>query len=188
MKDYSKASEYYAKYIEGSEITIKKLKRYASILYLNKEYDKAINVAKNVITVEPGNTIAFRIIAYSYLKLEENDKSKLYFQKLFDLHASDYLSSDYENYADLLSKTGNDSLAIDYLLKVVELDSTRKDIYSKMSILYFKNKNWNGVILSLEAKNDLTAQEYFDLGKAYYFTQNYQKADSAFNLLSFKIT
>ena len=41
MKDYSKASEYYAKYIERSEITIKKLKRYASILYLNEEYGKS---------------------------------------------------------------------------------------------------------------------------------------------------
>ena len=113
--------------------------------------EKAINVSKNVITVEPENTIAFRIIAYSYLKLEENDNSKLYFQKLFDLHASDYLSSDYENYADLLSKTGNDSLAIDYLLKVVEL-STLGRTSIEMSILYFKHKNWNGVILLARSK------------------------------------
>jgi tetratricopeptide (TPR) repeat protein len=95
----------------------------------------------------------------------------------------EYLPTDYENYSDLLSRTGNDSLAIEYLLKITELDSSRKDIYGKMSILYFKEKNWSGVVSSLQNKGEITAQEYFDLGKAYYFLQDYVHADSAFNIL-----
>jgi tetratricopeptide (TPR) repeat protein len=187
IKDYSKAAEYYIKYIEKSEVTLEKQKRYASILYLNKEYEKAISNLEKIIQAEPDNASSIRIIAYSYLRLEAVGASKYYFQKLFALSGIEYLPTDYENYSDLLSKTGDDSLALEYLLKITDLDSTRKDIYGKMSIIYFKNKNWNGVISSLNNKGDITAQEYFDLGKAYYFTQDYTNADSAFSILASRV-
>jgi tetratricopeptide (TPR) repeat protein len=186
-KNYLNAAEYYSQHIEASEITLEKQKRFASILYMNKEYEKTINILKDVISKEPDNASSIRILAYSYLRLDDIENSKSYFQKLFEIPSVDYLPTDYENYADLLSKTGNDSLAIDYLYKIVELDSLRKDVYGDISILYFKNKKWNGVISALESKGELTAQEYFDLGKAYYFIQDYTKADSAFNLLSAKV-
>jgi hypothetical protein len=38
-----------------------------------------------------------------------------------------------------------------------------------MSVIYFKNRNWDGVITSLQKKDALTTQEYFDLSKAYVF-------------------
>ena len=183
MKDYSKAAEYYLQYVEASEITIERQKRFASILYMNKEYHKTINILNDVISKETDTAASIRVLAYSYLRLDDIENSKSYFQKLFEMDSVDYLPTDYDNYADLLSKTGNDSLAIVFLYKIVELDSSRKDVYGEISILYFKNKKWDGVISALELKGELTAQEYFDLGKAYYFTQDYVKADSAFNLL-----
>ena len=187
IKDYSKASEYFLKYINKSETTSENLKRYASILYLNKDYRKAIDILENLISKDPNNASSIRILAYSYFKLDDIENSKSYFQKLFSLSDVKYLPTDYENYAELLSKTGNDSLAVEYLAKVIEVDSSRKDVYGKMSILYFKNKKWDGVISSLNSKGDLTAQEYFDIGKAYYFTQKYNEADEAFNTLTLKV-
>jgi tetratricopeptide (TPR) repeat protein len=187
LKDYAKAAEYYAVYIDKSESTLEKQKRYASILYLNKEYEKAIAILEKLIQIEADNSSSIRIVAYSYLRLDAVQASKYYFQKLFSISGVNYLSTDYENYADLLSKTGEDSLAIEYLNKVTDLDSSRKDIYGKMSVLYFKNKKWDGVISALELKGELTSQEYFDLGKAYYFVQDYVKADSAFNMLAIKV-
>ncbi|HCY77531.1 MAG TPA: hypothetical protein DHV28_16570 [Ignavibacteriales bacterium] len=169
LKDYSKAAEYYAKYIQASEITLEKQKRYASILYINKEYSKAISILEDVIKIDNNSASSMRIIAYSYLRQENAEKSKYYFEKLFDIKSTEILPTDYENYAELLSKTGNDAQAIDYLKKVVDMDSSRKDILAKMSVLYFKNKNWDGVITSLNRKENLTAQEYFDLSKAYIF-------------------
>ena len=169
LKDYAKAAEYYAMYIDKSESTLEKQKRYASILYLNKEYEKAIAILEKLIQIETDNSSSIRIVAYSYLRLESVEASKYYFQKLFSISGIDYLPTDYENYADLLSKTGDDSLAIEYLTKVTDLDSSRKDIYGKISVLYFKNKKWDGVVSSLEQKGTLTAQEYFDLGKANMF-------------------
>lgn len=187
INNYSKAAEYYLKYINKSETNNEKLKRYASILYLNKDYRKAIDILEELVSKDPDNSSLVRILAYSYFKLDDIENSKSYFQKLFSMSDDKYLPSDYENYAELLSKTGNDSLAIEYLAKVVQADSSRNDVYGKMSILYYKNKNWDGVISSLNRKKDLTAQEYFDLGKAYYFTQKYNEADSAFSTLASKV-
>lgn len=187
LKDYAKAAEYFSEYIDKSEKTPDNQRRFAAILYLNKQYSEAIEILKDIIKTEPDNPIAIRTLAYSYLRLGETENSMQYFQKLFDMPSVDYLSSDYENYADLLDKTDNDSLAVLYLNKAVDADTTRKDLLGKISVLQFKNKKWAGVISALERKKTLTAQEYFDLGKAYYFTQNYPKADSAFSLLSAKV-
>lgn len=169
LKNYPKAAENYYKYIEASESTNEKQKRYAQILYVNKEYPKAVSILEDVIKKESDISSSLRIIAYSYLRMEETEKSKSYFEKLFSLSNVEFQTTDYENYGDLLSKTGNDSLALEYYSKLVNVDSSRKDIYSKMSVLYFKNKKWDGVVSSLEKKGTLTAQEYFDLGKASMF-------------------
>jgi tetratricopeptide (TPR) repeat protein len=169
IKDYSKATEYYKKYITASESTPDRLERYASMLYINKDYTKAINILEELVKTKKDISSPIRILAYSYLRLDDTEKSKYYFEQLFNLKGVDYLPTDYENYADLLSKTGNDSLAIKYLYKVVENDSTRNDVWGKMSVLSFKDKNWDGVISALNKKNTLTTQEYFDLSKAYVF-------------------
>lgn len=169
MKNYPKAAENFAKYMETSESSVEKQKRYAQILYVNKEYQKAIDILKGIISKESDISSSTRIIAYSYLKLEDSENSKAYFEKLFALKDVEFQANDYENYADLLNKSGNDSLALVYYGKLVGIDNTRKDIYSKMSVINFKNKNWPGVVTALESKGTLTAQEYFDLGKAYMF-------------------
>ncbi len=183
LKNYSKAAEYYGKYIETSEITLEKRRKYAQFLYLNKEYSKAINILEDVIKTEPENPVAIRMLAYSYLRLEEIEKSMSYFKKLFEMPSIEYLPADYENYADLLGQTGNDSLAIEYMYKIYELDSTRTDVLSKISVKCFQNKDWDCVITTLGKKKDITSQEYFDLGKAYYFLQDYANADTSFGTL-----
>ena len=169
MKNYPKAAENFAKYMETSENSIEKQKRYAQILYVNKEYQKAIDILKTIVSKESDASSSTRIIAYSYLKLEDAVNSKQYFEKLFALKDVEFQTNDYENYGDLLNKSGNDSLALIYYGKLVAIDNTRKDIFSKISVINFKNKNWPGVVAALESKGTLTAQEYFDLGKAHMF-------------------
>lgn len=187
LKNYSKAAEYYSQYIKASEITLEKQKRFASILYINKEYDRSINILTDVNSKEPNNASTIRILAYSYLRKGAIDSSKSYFEMLFQLPSVEYLATDYENYADLLNQTGNDSLAVQYLLKIPKTDSTRQDVYGKVAVICFKKKNWDCVISALTSKNQITAQEYFDLGKAYYFVGDYTNADSSFSILTSKV-
>lgn len=168
-KDYSNASQYYEKYISASESTPEKLKRYASMLYINQEYEKAIKILESNYDNDTEKVSSTRILAYSYQRLNNLEESKKYFEKLFSLPSAEYLSSDYENYSDLLSSTGNDSLAVVYLWKIFETDSNRNDVLSKISMLSFKNKKWDEVIRALEKKKTLTSQDYFDISRAYIF-------------------
>lgn len=168
-KKYDSASNIYKKYLSFSEESPVKLKRYAQILYINREYKKVIQVLEGSNS-EIDAVSSLRMLAYSYLRIENFDKSKKYFEKLFEMPNVEYLTSDYENYADLLSKIGDEEGALSCLNKIVDMDSTRDDIFSKISVLNFKNKNWYGVINALNSKKTLTAQEYFDLSKAYIFS------------------
>lgn len=169
QKDYLKAAETYSKFIFHSETTIKNQKRFASILYINKDYERAINILKNCLVSDSADASSLRIIAYAYLRQDSIDQSKNYFEKLFDITSAELQSSDFENYADLLIKSGDELKALNYFNKVIELDPSRKDILGKISVINFKNKNWAGVINALKDKGNLTAQEYFDLSKSYIF-------------------
>jgi tetratricopeptide (TPR) repeat protein len=169
LKDYTQASVNYQKYIDASEVTIEKQKRLASFLFIDKQYSKSIKILESILSKDNNPESSIRILAYSYMRLEENEKSISYFKQLFDLNLESYLPTDYENYSDLLSKSGDEMQALEYLKKVVATDSSRKDVFGKMSVLYFKNKDWEGVVYSLENKGKLTAQEYFDLSKANIF-------------------
>ncbi|GEM_PF-1228440 len=169
LKDYTQAYQYYQKYINASEVTIEKQKRLASFLFIDKQYSKCIEILENILPKDDNPESSIRILAYSYMRLDENEKSISFFKQLFGLNLDSYLPTDYENYSDLLSKSGDEMQALEYLKKVVETDSSRKDVFGKMSVLYFKNKDWEGVVYSLKNKGKLTAQEYFDLSKANIF-------------------
>lgn len=168
-KDYSSAALYYEKYIQYSESSYEKAKRLASLLYLNKEYNKSAALLKDLLTGTPKDQPLLRIIAYSYLRQDSVEMSKRYFKQMFSNTAAEFQISDFENYAELLIKSGEEQTALPYLRKVIELDSTRKDMWGKISVINFKNKNWDGVISTLTAKGTLTSQEYFDISKAYIF-------------------
>ncbi len=169
LKEYSKAAEYYLKYISAAVKTPENLRRYAALLYLNKEYNKSIETLHSLESTADDLISTTRILAYAYFKMDDLNQSKIYFEKLFAADSVEYLTTDYENFSELLSRTGNDSLAIEYLYKITESDSSRNDVYGKISVLQFKNKNWDGVTSALKNKKSLTAQEFFDLGKAHYF-------------------
>jgi len=185
MKNYSKAAENYSMYLANSEVTLEKKKRYAQILYLNKEYQKAIDILKEVNKIEPNNSSSVRIIAYSYLRLEDTENSMSYFQKFFEIPSAEFSATDYENYADLLSKTGNDSLAIENYAKSLSLDSSKIELHSKMASLYFKNKKYSEAAKEYFLKERLTGKklslrEYFDLGTALTVSGQFVEADSIF--------
>jgi tetratricopeptide (TPR) repeat protein len=176
LKDFAKASDYYAKYIAKTGADIDKQKRFAQILYMNKEYEKAVSELKNVVAADPENATAYRILAYSYRKLDDSVNSMASFEKLFSAKNAEPQVVDYETYVELLTKAGHDSLAIEYLYKIVQMDSSRQDVYAKMMPLYYKARNWNGIITALN-------KELFDLGKAYQFAKDSIMADTTFGRL-----
>jgi tetratricopeptide (TPR) repeat protein len=93
------------------------------------------------------------------------------------------LASDFSAKGKLLSKTGQDSLAMIELKKALELDSTVTDLYSDIAFAYYKSKKYNDALtyyLKKIAAGKPTVNDYVYLGLSYYQTKQFALADSAF--------
>ena len=185
---YDQAITNWKKYIELSENTPENQKRLINYVYKSKDYKTATDLINNSLKDDPNNLYLLHMLAYSYSEVNDDKNGIPAFSKYFTVAKdSDILISDYEYNAKLLTKAGQDSLAIIQLQKALKMDSSRSDLHSNLAVLYFKTKNWGKVIdeynIKLNKAGTLQPQEFFDLGKANYFLKKYVEADSSFAML-----
>jgi tetratricopeptide (TPR) repeat protein len=188
LHKYDQAIDNWKKFINLSENTSENQKRLINYIYLSKDYKAASDLINTSLTNDPNNLYLLHMLAYSYSELNDEKNGIPAFTKYFSVAKdSDILISDYEYNAKLLTKTGQDSLALIQLQKASKMDTSRTDLHNNMAVLYFKTKKWNNVIeeynIKLQKTGTLTAQEYFDLGRAYYFTKRFTEADTSFAML-----
>lgn len=187
QKQYDKAKEAYANYMKYSENTARNLSRYATILYRSKNYEQAISTLNDALKMDPKNTRLLKFLAMTYGNVDDIDKGletyKKYFEQEKDQSKID--AGDYSQYGTLSLKKGNEEDAIKYFNKAIALDTNYIKLHSDISMIYMKQKNWNGVISELKLKADATKKnlsivEYFNLGQSYYFSKKYHQSDSVF--------
>lgn len=183
---YSKATDIYKnKYIPLTDASCNSQTRYASILYLAKQYQSAydeINMLMKTCQVKP---VMYRLLAYSAYEIkkpkEAYDAMNTFFQKQA---ATGVITSDYEYMAKILADNKMDSLAISYLQKALEKDPTKTDLYPMLGKMSFMSKNFPLAIATYEkyiatpAKKTPTDYVYYGLSALY--AKEYKKADSAF--------
>ena len=168
--------------------------RYAVALFKGGRYCEAIPEVLSVKNNAFTNYFIDRMLCYSYYECTtEPDaiKKGLEASALFfaTCPADKIVFTDYKYKGMLLSKNGQDSLAIIEFEKTSSLDEkSALELASDLAKLYMKFKNYTGVIAKYEyklANNKLVGGEYYDLGRAYYFgPKNYVAADSAFSSLN----
>ncbi len=121
-----KALEYYKSYVKKSDHSIENEYDLADLFYLNKQYDVAIDKAKNIVYAEGENAQPriYKMIGYSFAANGDTAAAVDYMKKYFDnqtdsgVIAKDFLSMG--EFYDALG--GNDSLASVYLKKGVALE------------------------------------------------------------------
>ncbi|MCR6640300.1 MAG: tetratricopeptide repeat protein [Sporocytophaga sp.] len=183
-KQYQKAIASYKIYVENTDKNAENDYRYASFLFLNENYKDALSIFENLRKNNYQNPLLYRLLGYSYY--ETGDVSKgLEFMNEYWKKTNDKLiiGTDYEYMGKLYSKSGNDSLAIINYKKAVEKDSSKIELINEVAGMYFTNKQYGKAAEMFEAriaKIAPTAQDYLNLGKAYYYDKNYTAADSAF--------
>jgi tetratricopeptide (TPR) repeat protein len=187
-RKYDLAISNWKKYIELSENTPENQKRLINYVYKSKDYKTAAELINNTLKDDPNNLYMLHMLAYSYSELKDDKNGIPAFNKYFaSAKDSDIIISDYEYYANLLQTTGQDSLALIQMQKAAAMDTSRYDLLGKMAALYFKTKKWDKVIeeykIKLQKTGSLMAQEYFDLGRAYSYINNYADADTSFAMV-----
>ena len=190
-KKYDKAISSYKKYLSIRDKSDDTDFRYASFLYLNQDYTNALTILNTLAKKNYANPILYRIMAYSQYETKDYT-SALQNMDIFwtKINAKKTIPQDYEYYGKLLAKKGGqDSLAVDYLNKAIERDSTNKELYGDIVTIWNNAKRYDKAAPALQRKIDATkasakastlANDYLTLGRTYMYAKNYALADSAF--------
>ena len=183
-KRYNEAIKTYNKFLSLSTTNLTAKVRYTSFLFMAKEYQQAINNISQIQAEDSSFIILYRLLAYSYLELNQPENGLINIRKfLAKTQPQKIIPSDYIYYGKILAKMKNDSDAIDYYLKGYKMDTTNYDILSDIAISYNKMKKFDQSEAYYEIKvrdNKATPNDYYNLAKVYYSSNNWTKADTNF--------
>lgn len=181
------AKENYRNYLELSKNNCGARIRYASFLYLSKDYTGALGELSQVQQkCDPKNLTLLRVFSYCYYETKDYPKGQETVNTLFSLLPEEKRTSvDYEYYGKLMIATGQDSIGILQLRKAYSIDPNRTDLLSEISTSYYKLKKYSDAASTLQEKvatgKDIKVADYFNLGRSYYFNVQFVLADSAFS-------
>ncbi|MCC6251131.1 MAG: tetratricopeptide repeat protein [Bacteroidia bacterium] len=186
-KQYDKAKSRYKRYIELSGNNFSARQRYASFLFLNKDYKESLALFNELQAIDTSKNFVNRLMAYSYYEVGDYQKGlqsiNLFFNRA-PAEKTKILPSDYEYRGKINSKLGKDSLAIIDIEEAYKLDSTKTDLLSELGLIYMRLKDYNNAVKSFERKQTATqklnANDYFTMGRAYYFNKDFVNADTCF--------
>lgn len=184
---YSGAVESYAKYLELNN-SCRVQQRYASFIFLTKDYKKAIEELEKSKVCNTENAIVYRVLGYAYFETGDFAKGLENINRFFELADKSGkpvpAGQDYAYRGKLLWKTGQDSLGVEQLKLAMSKDSTYKDGYNDIATIYFKSKKYDKAAeyyqLKIEKTGSAAPLDFFYLGQARYFNKEYALSDAAF--------
>ncbi len=185
MKEGDKAVEAYQKYLAlTGKPELGKL-RYAFFLFMAKEFSKANEIFKDLTAATEVSPITLRFYAISLYEAGDYQQSRAVFEQYFvKAPGQDIEASDYVYYGKLLLKQNEDSLATQSFQKSLEMEPKQADVLQLLAETYFKSKKYSDAIASYERlmaiRTKPASQDYYTLGRAYYFDKQYDKADLIF--------
>lgn len=192
----TRAIENWKKYLELNDSEYARY-RYATSLFSGKKYCEAVTEFEDIHAKGFQNFYSERLLAYSIYECNTKDakapvdvyqKAMAASDRFFKIAPEDkVIAMDYKYRGLLLAKMGNDSLAVVELDRAVTKDPTNSgELHAELAKLHLKAKKYDLAIASFNSKmgqdsTQLTAAEYYDLGRAYYFgPKNYMMADAAY--------
>jgi len=184
---FNSAIEAYGKYLELNN-SCRVQQRYASFIFLTKDYKKAIDELERAKMCNPENAIIHRLLGYGYYESSDFVKGRQYMDQFFVMAEAKgkpvIVGSDYAYLGKLMTKTGQDSLALETLKLAVVKDTTYIDGYSDIAAVYFKQKKYDLAAQYYQQKVDKSEEkaplDFYYLGQARYFNKEYSLSDSAF--------
>ena len=184
--DIDSSKYYLEKFITLAENSVETNIRYTKLLFFTKNYDQVITNIKNILTKENTKPYFYRLLGYSYYEKADFASGIEWLTKLFSTSAKDkILITDYEYYSIMLQKMGRHAEAIQSKINIIQKDSTRcDDIYAAISDTMFNQQKYLEAatyrLSKIKCSGKDLAQDYFDLGQAYFFGNYFKLADESF--------
>ncbi len=187
----NRATADYEKYLKLNDNISARI-RYASFMFVSKRYSESIEEIKNIQNTDTSDINLYRLLGYSLYETGDYANGTLNMNKFFakaKVEGKEILASDYEYLGKNQSKAGEDSLGTISMLKAIEMDSSKVDLYSDIASGCLKQKNYPCAIkyytkkIASSKDNVGGANDYYGIGRAYYFNKDYVNADTAFSQL-----
>lgn len=179
---FGEAAKSYAKFFAAAEPSYNDLVRYALIMFFNRDYANSLTILKQAQAINPNNPVANRVLAYNMYQTDDFANGVKVMEKFMaTTKPEDILQSDNEYYGRLLSKVGNDSLAINYFEKAVT-PKNKVSMYKEIQSSYEKMKQYDKVVgiydMLYSEKSNVSAQTYLDWAKANYYAGTKEGVDT----------
>lgn len=188
--DVARAMDYFNQYVANTETDVKNDYLYTDLIYLSKQYDKAIQNARQLLQKSGDKEPRlYKLIAYSYQGLKDSANALTYMSQYFaKAPDSVHVVRDYQTMGELYaSRPGSEDSAALYFEKAVTLQTdtlARFDLYKTLSNLYAAKKDYHGQAQWLgkfyTGNTKANNLDLFNWGLAHFRAQEYPAADSVF--------
>ncbi|MCU0428327.1 MAG: hypothetical protein MUF42_00020 [Cytophagaceae bacterium] len=183
-RKYDKAIEQYKKYLSLRDKSDDTDFRFASFLFLSKNYKESLTLLNSLNQKGYPNPVIHRLMAYSYYETKEYNNAASSMNAFWGKIKGDKINAtDYEYQGKIHLKTGKDSLGILSLEKAIELDSNKKEAYKEFAEFY-NEKGQTDKSLSCYRKYLASGKgnynDYYSFGKICMASNKFGTADSAF--------
>lgn len=145
--------------------------------YNNGEYDKAIEIFKKAVELNPNDDDSWRWLGNSYNRNGQIEEAIKYYLKAAELNPDD--SRNWFNLGISYSNNEQYKEAINSFLKVVELNPDDSYSWYGLGNSYIKNKQVEDAIKSLLKATELNSNDYqswLDLAISYIHNEQYEEA------------
>lgn len=185
---YDQSLENYKKYISMSEDSPETRAKYASFLFLTKDYAGTSREAQTVLAKDPNNAVMNRLLAFSLYETDQNDQALAAMERFFkNSKPEEVIASDYGYYGRILGKAGKTAEAQQNFDKAIQMDPANLELQDDVAAFYVKQKDYAKAIplynKILAAKPKNTNVYNVKLADAYFAAKKLDQADSLYNVV-----
>ena len=172
--NFKRAIESYEKFVNEPGISARDIERYATVLYFSKNYQESLDQIAVALKQNPENFIMRRIQLYNHFDMGNTDVALDLANQFFSSKKEneEYIAQDYLIYGKLLDKNDQDSVALIYLAKAIELDPANFALYKDIASVYEDLNQYKEAIEYHEkymaALESPRTSDFYSLGRAYY--------------------
>lgn len=185
MKEGDKAVAAYEKFLALTDKPELGKLRYAFFLFMAKDFPKANEIFKDLTSKDDVTLITLRFYAISLFEAGDYQQSRNIFEQYFAKAPQQEIeASDYVYHGKVLLKQSEDSLAVLSFQKSLGIEPKQPEVLQLQAETYFKSKKYASAIASYERLMTIrpkpASQDYYTVGRAYYFDKQFDKADAIF--------
>lgn len=171
---YTPAAEQYGTYIKNPNSFQKDRQRYVGLLNFGKKYQESYDLAKQILSEDPGNIYMQRMMFLDMVDMKNYEQALKDAEIFFNnpLAQGKFISNDYVQYGTALQALGQDSLALVQMAEAVKIapEEGKADMLRNLSEAQSKAKMYKEAAESQQQLVDMgnaSVNDLFNLARRY---------------------